>query len=152
MDLDHSGSDGSSPRSGEYDSGSSSSGDHSSPSDSVYASPAGINPAWSYDLGMMVQPPWSTSLDSVFSPHHSQQVSPGLLDKPGQQTLHSPGEAALGLPDFWPPSQAQNGIESGLTLEGLMAMAEPAGEGMGQDFDQSMQVEFDDVVHHSQCG
>lgn len=159
MQLDHSGSDGSSPHSGEFDDcGSSSSGDQSSPSDSAYASPAGLGSVWSNELGFMIQP-WSTGQDSLFDLGHTSpqpsQVSPGMVIKPltgldrAHQT-HDQDPASLAT-DFWNQPADYNpafGHDSG--AGGVISL-----DGIGPDGiygPGSMDVEFDDMVHHHQCG
>ena len=145
IQLDHSGSDGSSPHSGEFDDcASSSSGDHSSPSDSVYASPASLAPVWSNEMGFMIQP-WS-SFDLGQSSLQLGSGSPPSLAKPlaglEPHQTHQPESAALAT-DYSSAFDHDGGVGGLAGLNGL------EGEVM---YSSGMQVEFDEMVHHNQCG
>ena len=106
----------------------------------------------------MIQP-WSTGHDSIFdfgqTTPQLAQISPPLVPKPlagmdeGQQTHQAEGGSLA--TNFWDqqldhPAPFDQSSGMGGTI-GL------SGEGTyGNGFEGRMEVEFEDMVHHNQCG
>lgn len=157
MELDQfNGSDGSSPHSGEYlsDSASSSSADHSSPSE--YTSPQGLI----YDVGGIMVQPWPTAtIDPTFPAYqYGSHLGPSALSpaKAGsdefEHTISNPSHhqnGSLTLPaDFWQQPTDAHSHDAELGLGGLAGLEQGAPGGGYGSYEHSM---FDDLIHDSQC-
>jgi hypothetical protein len=107
----------------------------------------------------MIQP-WSTGHDSIFDLGHTSpqlaQISPPMVPKPlaglegGHQTHQGQDTNNLAT-NFW-DQQLDHPAQFGQQTE-MSQLMEMNGGGMcSNGIDGSMEVEFEDMVHHNQCG